>query len=183
MTGDWSDVPTAPRARSRSGPDNAGSVAVHRGDAELDRGRRQLGDGPVGDARASLLLAASLLAADAPDRADAARLLAVDAAWAAGDVTACLSTLDGTGGGGHEASGPSGVSADGPERRRSRAHDAFLRDYRAGMRAMLARQPDRATGPLRRVLEHARTEGGPPEQLLRAAAAALLLGDVHAARA
>jgi DNA-binding CsgD family transcriptional regulator len=50
------------------------------------------------------------------------------------------------------------------------------------MRALLVRRPEDAARPLRRVLEHARIDGR-PERLLRAAAAALLLGDVHAARA
>ncbi|MGW1956875.1 LuxR C-terminal-related transcriptional regulator [Streptomyces sp. NPDC001920] len=166
-----------------------------------------MADGPVGDARASLLLAASLLAAQAPDRAEAARLLAVDAAWAAGDVTACLTILDGTDhegrhggdagpgtGAGSDATGdmartpaavpndartPPPESSDRPQQPPVRP--AYVRDYRDGMRAMLARQPDRATGPLRRILEHARADDR-PDHLLRAAAAALLLGDVHAAR-
>ncbi|MFI8165837.1 LuxR C-terminal-related transcriptional regulator [Streptomyces sp. NPDC085931] len=50
------------------------------------------------------------------------------------------------------------------------------------MRALLARRPGEAVAPLRRVLERAWADGR-PERLLRAAAAALLLGDVHAARA
>lgn len=49
------------------------------------------------------------------------------------------------------------------------------------MRALLARRPEHAAGPLRRVLDGARRDDR-PERLLRAAAAALLLGDVHAAR-
>ncbi|QCD60393.1 helix-turn-helix transcriptional regulator [Streptomyces hawaiiensis] len=61
------------------------------------------------------------------------------------------------------------------------ARDPFFRDYRDGMRALLARRPEHAAGPLRRVLHQARRDDR-PERLLRAAAAALLLGDVHAAR-
>jgi DNA-binding CsgD family transcriptional regulator len=177
----------------------------------------------VGDARASLLLAASLLAADAPDSAEAARLSAADAAWATGDVTLCLSTLDGTDAIGRAGgyAGPDTVTAKssadqdgvsttgrdttdrppppdttgvtvppaesgppepsggpGPEW----ARDAFVRDYRDGMRALLARTPARAAGPLRRVLDQARADGR-TDRLLRAAAAGLLLGDVRAARA
>ncbi|MZF86107.1 helix-turn-helix transcriptional regulator, partial [Streptomyces sp. SID5643] len=60
--------------------------------------------------------------------------------------------------------------------------DPLFRDYRDGMRALLARRPERAAGPLRRVLSYVRHDD-PPERLLRAASAALLLGDVHAARA
>ncbi|MGW7212603.1 helix-turn-helix transcriptional regulator, partial [Streptomyces collinus] len=65
---------------------------------------------------------------------------------------------------------------------RGRERDPFFRDYRDGMRALLARRPEHAAGPLRRVLSHVRHDD-PPERLLRAASAALLLGDVHAARA
>ncbi|MFF6952710.1 LuxR C-terminal-related transcriptional regulator [Streptomyces iakyrus] len=94
MTGDRSRARTAPRAGSQDGRGAARSSAEDRGHAELARGRRQLFDGPVDDARETLLLAASLLAAGAPDGAETARLCAADAAWASGDVTACLSALD-----------------------------------------------------------------------------------------
>ncbi len=89
MSGDRS-VPTAPPVRRRGA---AGRTAVDRGRAELARGRAELADGPVDDARETLLLAASLLGTDAPQEAEAARLAAADAAWAAGDLTACLKTL------------------------------------------------------------------------------------------
>lgn len=210
MTGDRSSVRTVPRLRSHNGRDSAPAAAADRGHAELARGGRRLSDGPVGDAHESLLLAASLLAADAPERAEAAHLGAAEAAWAAGDIAACLSTLDGTdagacgGPGAGEGVGPgcrheegdhgavlefgrppSPVTAAPSHRdgRRSRewATDAFVRDYRDGMRALLARRPELATGPLRRVLDRARTDHR-PERLLRAASAALLLGDVGAAR-
>ncbi|MFD8228986.1 hypothetical protein ACFV16_33160, partial [Streptomyces massasporeus] len=318
MTGDSSRVRTAPRTGSRNGRDAARPAAVDRGRAELERGRRQLFDGPVGDARETLLLAASLLAADAPETAEAAHLAAADAAWAAGDVVACLTTLDGTDvsgpaedhaavtfiaveggastavGGGASATGedgaaskprgtegppspgaprgtdaalpsdvrrvadglpspgtapgpdtppspgapraaeaalpsdvrrvadglPSPGAAPGPDAPPSPGvprgpvappwpgvtnltlapaeagppeqpapgpgpggwvRDPFFQDYRDGMRALLARQPEHAAGPLRRVLDRARRDDR-PERLLRAAAAALLLGDVHAAR-
>lgn len=336
----------APRAGSRYGRDAPRPSVEDRGPAELARGRRQLFDGPVDDARETLLLAASLLAAGAPDGAEAALLCAADAAWASGDVTACLTVLDGTdtpgpagrhaapvtatageaacdrsapitGGGGSgqtsggdgdapsgqdggvagsgldggleasglagdasvsgpggsasmacgdadapvsgldgstqvpgldggpeasglagsapvsgpggsapttgadgdaPASGPggsapaSGLDGDAPAAQRAdggppppgaenlpvpppgtrqpeppgsvrgRERDPFFRDYRDGMRALLARRPEHAAGPLRRVLSHVRHDD-PPERLLRAASAALLLGDVHAARA
>ncbi|MEU0900443.1 LuxR C-terminal-related transcriptional regulator [Streptomyces massasporeus] len=178
----------------------------------------------MGDARETLLLAASLLAADAPDTAEAAHLGAADAAWASGDVMACLTTLDGTDAQGPAddraaagffadeestsrtgranapatgpdappppsltnptpppaENGPSEQSAPGP-RPGDWVRDPFFRDYRDGMRALLARRPEHAAGPLRRVLDRARRDDR-PERLLRAAAAALLLGDVHAAR-
>ncbi|GAA2442535.1 helix-turn-helix transcriptional regulator [Streptomyces glaucus] len=70
--------------------------AVVRGRAELVRGVTELRDGPVGDAHQSLLLAASLLAADAPAQAASAAGAAADAAWAAGDLPTCLAAL-GTG--------------------------------------------------------------------------------------
>lgn len=267
----------------------------------------------MGDARETLLLAATLLAPAAPETAEAAHLGATDAAWASGDVVACLATLDATdtsgpadgraaarslageadaptavegsasttGEGGVPAtphtidgpppsgvvrgldgpppsdvvrrpvgSPPSGVvrvpegspsphgmrgldrpppsdvvrgpvgsppsgavspsphvargaanpsppgvahlalpSADGGQPEESApdpgpgrwGRDPFFRDYRDGMRALLARRPELAAGPLRRVLDRARRDDR-PERLLRAAAAALLLGDVHAAR-
>ncbi|MFF8875562.1 LuxR C-terminal-related transcriptional regulator [Streptomyces massasporeus] len=190
---------TALRAGSRNGRDAAPSAAENRGHGELARGRRQLFDGPVGDARETLLLAASLLAGDAPETAEAAHLGAADAAWATGDVVACLTTLDGTevpgpaagraaatrvggasmtGEGGASTAVEGGASTTGPG---GWARDPFFRDYRDGMRALLARRPEHAAGPLRRVLDRARRDDR-PERLLRAAAAALLLGDVHAAR-
>ncbi|WP_371667638.1 LuxR family transcriptional regulator [Streptomyces sp. NBC_00289] len=70
----------------------AAPAAVH-GRAELVRGRTELRDGPVADAHASLLLAATLLDTDAPDQAALARLAAGDAAWSAGDREACLAAL------------------------------------------------------------------------------------------
>ncbi|MFG3275020.1 LuxR C-terminal-related transcriptional regulator [Streptomyces luteogriseus] len=359
MTGDSSRARTAPRAGSRNGRAAARSAAADRGHAELARGRRQLFNGPVGDARETLLLAATLLAPAAPETAEAAHLSATDAAWASGDVVACLATLDATDTSGpadgraaaarsladeagvptavegsasttggddvpatphtidgppasgvvrdldgppasgvgrgpdglrpshvvrgpegspspHVVRGPEGVPAAGAARGPVGSHasdavrgpdgspsphvvrgpegvpaagaargpvgsppsdavrgpqgslsphvvrgadsppppgaahlalpladggqweasapgpgpdpgpgwwvrDPFFRDYRDGMRALLARRPELAAGPLRRVLDRARRDDR-PERLLRAAAAALLLGDVHAAR-
>lgn len=189
MTGESSRARTAPRTGSRTGRDTARSAAEDRGGAELARGIRQLFDGPVGDARESLLLAASLLALHAPETAEAARLCAADAAWASGDVPACLAVLDGAEDparavgcaapdtAAHGTVPEGGQSGPGPEW----ARDPFLRDYRDGLRALLARRPEHAAGPLRRVLAQAHVDGR-PERLLRAAAAALLLGDVRAAR-
>jgi DNA-binding CsgD family transcriptional regulator len=70
----------------------AAPAAVH-GRAELVRGMAELRDGPVADAHETLLLAASLLAADAPAQSARAALAAADAAWAAGDMSACHSAL------------------------------------------------------------------------------------------
>ncbi|WP_031049744.1 helix-turn-helix transcriptional regulator [Streptomyces sp. NRRL F-5650] len=148
--------PLLDAARDRTAP------AAVRGRAELVRGLLELGDGPVGDAHESLLLAASLLAADAPADAARAALAAADAAWAAGDLSGCLATL---------APGPFHRAAEAPG----------VRDHGAGMRALLEGRFDRAGTPLAHVVERGRTEDR-PEPLLRSAAAALLLGDVDAAR-
>ncbi|CAL9344763.1 hypothetical protein SUDANB145_00342 [Streptomyces sp. enrichment culture] len=129
-----------------------------RGRAELVSGLTELRDGPVEDAHQSLLLAASLLAGPAPEQAAAAVLAAANAAWAAGDLAACLATL-GTGEGARGTVG----------------------DHRLGMRALLEGRFDRAAGPLGHVVRRAGTDDR-PESLLRSAAAALLLGEVDAAR-
>ncbi|MFJ6070517.1 LuxR C-terminal-related transcriptional regulator [Streptomyces sp. NPDC093065] len=172
--------------------DHAAPAAV-RGRAELVRGLVELGDGPVGDAHQSLLLAASLLAADAPAAASAAALAAADAAWAAGDLPACLATLAPAPphrataatplpGPPHEPHGlpvPHGlIEAHG---RTEGLAASVVRDHRVGMRALLQGRLDRAGAPLGQVVERGRTEDR-PEPLLRSAAAALLLGDVDAAR-
>ncbi|MFJ8146536.1 LuxR C-terminal-related transcriptional regulator [Streptomyces sp. NPDC096048] len=146
-----------------------------RGRAELVRGLTELRDGPVGDAHQSLLLAASLLAEDAPGDAATAALAAADAAWAAGDLPACLATL---------APGPQAktTAARGADARCPTEHVAgAVRDHRVGMRALLEGRLDRAVVPLGQVVERARTEER-PQGLLRSASAALLLGDVDAAR-
>ncbi|MFF4911832.1 LuxR C-terminal-related transcriptional regulator [Streptomyces tendae] len=159
--------------------DSAAPAAV-RGRAEWVRGVTELRDGPVGDAHQSLLLAASLLAADAPADAAAAALAAADAAWAAGDLSACLATL--APGPPHRTENPA-PGSDGPaDARSAAAHTAaVVHDHRVGMRALLEGRLDRAGAPLGQVVERGRTEGR-PETLLRSAAAALLLGDVDAAR-
>ncbi|MFV0132212.1 LuxR C-terminal-related transcriptional regulator [Streptomyces sp. HMX87] len=152
--------PLIAAARDRAAP------AGTRGRAELVSGLTELRDGPVGDAHQSLLLAASLLAASAPEQAAVAALAAVDAAWAAGDLTACLATLGNEQRHGEAAAVPAG--------------DA-MRDHRLGMRALLEGHRDRAAVPLGHVVDRGRT-GHRPEELLRAAAAALLLGEADAAR-
>ncbi|WAX76455.1 helix-turn-helix transcriptional regulator [Streptomyces sp. KMM 9044] len=189
--------------------DAAGSrpaPAPVRGRAELLRGRVLLADGPVDDARESFLLAARILAGPSPAEADAAVLGAADAAWAAGDRQACLRALT------HDdasacpavagaldpraaaatTTGPQETPAreasrGGPARhgtvpaRPSASLPALLRDHRDGMRAVLLGRFDLAADPLTRVVDRGRpaTE---PERLLRSAAAALMLGDVAAAR-
>ncbi|MFE2332501.1 helix-turn-helix transcriptional regulator, partial [Streptomyces coelicoflavus] len=170
-------------ARRHSAP------AAVRGRAELVRGLVELRDGPVGDAHQSLLLAASLLAADAPADAATAAMAAADAAWAAGDLPACLATLG--------PAPPPGATAAAPDHgppgpyEREESHErqgrtaphpvAAVSDHRAGMRALLEGRFDRAGASLGQVVARGRTEHR-PEPLLRSAAAALLLGDVDAAR-
>ncbi len=155
--------------------------AAVRGRAELVRGLAELRDGPVGDAHESLMLAAALLGPDAPGQCARAALAAAVAAWAAGDRAACLRAL-----GCETVDGdprhttrllPSASAGTGRE---GGGYD-LVRDHALGMRAVLEARFDRAAVPLRRVVEYART-GEKPEGLLRSAAAALLLGDLGAAR-
>ncbi|MET8905596.1 LuxR C-terminal-related transcriptional regulator [Streptomyces sp. NPDC004538] len=154
---------------------DSGAPAAVRGRAELVRGLTELRDGPVGDAHQSLLLAASLLAPDAPTAADTAALAAADAAWAAGDLPACLAALA------PEPRSDLPVHPNPVPLRTAGTLAAVVREHRAGMRAMLEGRIDRAVVPLGRVVERGRTDDR-PEGLLRSAAAALLLGDVDAAR-
>ncbi len=162
---------------ARSGP----VPAAARGAAELLRGAVLLADGPVDDAHESFLLAAALLAAARGEDADAAVLGAADAAWAAGDSTACLRALAAT----DSVTGTAGTGvtggAGGPTGAGTPPRTAVLRDHRDGMRAVLLGRFDLAAAPLRRVVEHG-LRGDEPEPLLRSAAAALMLGDVAAAR-
>ncbi|MFJ4623269.1 LuxR C-terminal-related transcriptional regulator [Streptomyces sp. NPDC088812] len=89
-----------------------GAPALVRGRAELLRGTTLLHDGPVDEARASLLLATSLLAGPAPDQAARAALGASDAAWAAGDTAGCLRAL-GRSGDAAPAAGAAGTTSAG----------------------------------------------------------------------
>ncbi|MFE2279817.1 LuxR family transcriptional regulator [Streptomyces sp. NPDC059454] len=149
-------------ARSRPAP------ASVRGGAELLRGAVLLADGPVDDARESFLLAADLLAETGHEAAGTATLGAADAAWAAGDLTSCLHALTPT----------RALSSEAPA---AGLRSVLLQDHRDGMRAVLLGRFDRAAGPLRRVVERG-LSGDEPEPLLRSASAALMLGDVTAAR-
>ncbi|MEU3596899.1 helix-turn-helix transcriptional regulator [Streptomyces filamentosus] len=138
-----------PAVRARSG--------AARGRELLARGFAALAGGPVMDAHESFAQAAKALGDRCPAEAADARFLAMEAAWAAGDVDACLAALD------------LAPAARGTER-------AFAE----GLRAALTIRPDRARTPLARVVA-----GGAgreePRLLLRAGAAALVLGDVAAA--
>ncbi|MFF8031888.1 LuxR C-terminal-related transcriptional regulator [Streptomyces sp. NPDC016626] len=185
-------------ARSETAP------AAVRGGAELLRGAVLLADGPVDDARESFLLAAALLATGRREAADTAVLGAADAAWAAGDPAACLQVLtptgtataalgagpagtavalaptgDGVGAAAVEGGAGSGRATGAVTSPAGRS--ALLRDHRDGMRAVLLGRFDLAAAPLRRVVERG-LHGNEPEPLLRSAAAALMLGEVTAAR-
>ncbi|PWJ05133.1 helix-turn-helix transcriptional regulator [Streptomyces sp. NWU49] len=187
-------------ARSRPAP------ASVRGDAELLRGAVLLADGPVDDARESFLLAAGLLTDRSREEADTAVLGAANAAWAAGDLTACLQALAPDGSLPREPApapvptaapasvpaadappaGPVGADAGGtappgPAGSTGPTRSALLRDHRDGMRAVLLGRFDLAAAPLRRVVEWD-PPADEPERLLGSAAAALMLGEVTAAR-
>ncbi|MEU6982210.1 helix-turn-helix transcriptional regulator [Streptomyces sp. NPDC046324] len=144
-------------------------AGVVRGRAELVRGLAVLADGPAGDAHQVLLLAASLLREGAPEEAADARFFAMEAAWAAGDAEACATAL----GGGDSVRTPGTERAD-------ESTDAAERDFRDGMCAALAVRLHEARAPLARVVaqDGAAEE---PRNLLRAGAAALVLGDAPTA--
>ncbi|CAL9604147.1 hypothetical protein SUDANB58_05500 [Streptomyces sp. enrichment culture] len=203
------------RARPLLAEARAAAVpAVVRGRAELVRGLTELRDGPVGDAHQSLLLAASLLAADAPGPAATATLAAADAAWAAGDLPACLAVLGDEPGRREQEADAEPPLAAGNRRIPGPREGAPARDprpvlvprdappaptppsaapppvtpppdpvhhHRLGLRALLEGNLERAAGPLGRLVRRAGADDR-PDVLLRSAAAALLLGDVEAAR-
>ncbi|MET8164394.1 LuxR C-terminal-related transcriptional regulator [Streptomyces sp. NPDC005329] len=186
------------RARDSAAP------AALRGRVELVRGTTVLYDGAVDEARASLLLAARLLAESSPRQAQSALLSAVDAAWAAGDAHGCLHLLStGDGPRGTDARPDTGPRGDLPTDRlgarggpaprsvaASVGRGAVPCGYGTGLRALLEGRFAQAAGPLRRLVADAEAAGGgagaaaadEPDTALRAAAAALLLGDLAAAR-
>ncbi|MFJ9125021.1 LuxR C-terminal-related transcriptional regulator [Streptomyces sp. NPDC102340] len=135
--------------------DLAGFDAV-RGRAALIRGLLALRDGPVADARESLLLAARLCAQPA---ALEARLGAAEASWALGDSAGYREAVEHGG--------------------RVRLADSAL-DYRVGMAASLGERAGVGRVALRRVVARSAGERE-PGVLLRAGAAALVAGDVDVA--
>jgi DNA-binding CsgD family transcriptional regulator/tetratricopeptide (TPR) repeat protein len=147
------------RAREMLAAGRGAADAAVRGRAELLRGTLALDDGPVGDAHAMLRVAAATLGPHDPERALAARLSMADAAWAMGDVPACLAALAGD---------------------RLPGEPALAHDYRTGLRAALGARLEEAREPLRRVLARG-TDQDDPVWLLRAGGAALVLGDSAAA--
>ncbi|MFG2282444.1 LuxR C-terminal-related transcriptional regulator [Streptomyces asoensis] len=173
--------------------DSAAPTAL-RGRAELIRGTAVLYDGPVDEAAASLLLAARLLADSSPHQSQSALLAAVDAAWTAGDAQGCLHALTTTDTPRPAAHPPTPASAQAPApvpAPDARNRTGLSRDlgYRAGLRALLEGKFAQAAGPLRRLIVDAEAAGAAgaagadePDAALRASAAALLLGDLAAAR-
>lgn len=140
-----------------------GAPDAVRGAAQLVIGHLALQDGPAADAREVLLLAAELLGPADGHRALAARLAAMEAAWAMGDAAACREALD-------PASGQ-------PE------PDLRVAAFRAGMSAVLHGRLDTGRHRLREAVAGAGVAGTPdgPEALLRAGGAALVAGDLAAA--
>ncbi|MFD7816953.1 LuxR C-terminal-related transcriptional regulator [Streptomyces sp. NPDC059785] len=146
-----------------AGPEGLPDAA--RGAAELVRGRLALHDGPVADARETLLLAAELLTRDDPPLALTARLAATEAAWAMGDARAYLEAL------GHPASRTGPAPAD-----------RELASYRAGMAEVMQGRLGAGRVPLGGVVADGTvTAGDDPVALLRTGVAALVVGDLPAA--
>ncbi|MFJ4830938.1 LuxR C-terminal-related transcriptional regulator [Streptomyces sp. NPDC088747] len=172
-----------------------GAPDAVRGAAQLVSGQLALQDGPVADAREALLLAAELLGPADPPRALAARLAALDAAWAMGDAAAYLDALDHTPEQPQPQQSKQPQQSDQPQRseqpgqREQREQpeqpepDARLAAYRAGMSAVMHGRLDSGRDLLREVVAGAAAEGVPdgPDVLLRAGAAALVAGDLAAA--
>ncbi|MER5741372.1 helix-turn-helix transcriptional regulator [Streptomyces sp. NPDC002262] len=157
-----SSAPPAPHERHRADrlgppPGVRARSGAARGRALLTRGFAALASGPVMDAHEAFAQAAKVLRDREPAEAADARFLAMEAAWAAGDVGACLAALD------------LAPAVRGTER-------AFAE----GLRAALTVRPDRARTPLSRVVAVGAVRDE-PRLLLRAGSAALVLGDVAAA--
>ncbi|MGW7080252.1 LuxR C-terminal-related transcriptional regulator [Streptomyces sp. NPDC054866] len=131
------------------------AVPAH-GGVHRVRGLLTLADGPVADAREALLTAAALLP---PEPARHALIAAAEAAWAMGDAAAY-----------REAMARVPACADDPP----------LEAYRAGMCAVLSGRTAEGHALLRRCLDALPGTGG-PAGLLRASAAALVVGEVATA--
>ncbi|MFK8850792.1 hypothetical protein [Streptomyces sp. Ac-502] len=139
-------------ARARQLPSEDGT----RGHAELVYGTLALRDGPVADAREILCTAARLLAPRHPAAAAEAHLGAAEAAWSTGAPATNLDAV-------------------------TPAPDTDpLGNYRTGMRAFLDGRWGQGRTALRRCIDLA-DSATDPALLLRAGAAALVVGDVEAA--
>ena len=143
----------------RVGPHGGAGRRSRAGAAAYVRGMLALRDGPAADAREALLTAAELLAPTDPRRTLEALFGAAEAAWDMGDAIAYLDAMN---------------------RIPVTAADRSMAQYRAGMCAVLAGHPDRGHALLRCCLDSAdRAEDA--DELLRAGASALVLGEVDAA--
>ncbi len=195
-------VEAAERARLAGRPDRAARLLapVRRlalpdevtGRAELVHGLLEMGDGPVADARASLLLAARLLASHDPSQALRARLSAAEASWSMGDAAAYREALapvvEGVGNAGVGVEGARvavGLSDGEASLAGAPADVEALGAYLRGMDAVLSGDPRgfaAGRGALRRVVEAVQGEDDAQcELLLCASAAALVVGDLTAA--
>ncbi|MET8689221.1 LuxR C-terminal-related transcriptional regulator [Streptomyces sp. NPDC004732] len=153
--------------RARALLAQTGAVPAH-GGVHRVRGLLALADGPADDARESLLTAAALLP---PARARRALIGAAEAAWAMGDAAAYREAMT---------------------RLPACDDDPMLEAYRAGMCAVLAGRSAEGHALLRRCLDGLGGAGGSgraggvgqasePGELLRAGAAALVVGEVETA--
>ncbi|WP_307177951.1 LuxR family transcriptional regulator [Streptomyces africanus] len=149
----------------------AGDNAPLRARAELRRGLLLLSDGPVADAHQTLLLAAESLGSHDVEGAEQALAAAAEAAWAAGDLTAYLQTLERTAGETPPAGPPESTGAAA----------APWGAFRAGMRHVVLVDFARAAQELEPLLAAA-ARAQHPDALLYAGRAALVLGDIAAAR-
>ncbi|WP_432118033.1 helix-turn-helix transcriptional regulator [Streptomyces sp. bgisy032] len=153
----------------------AGDDAPLRARAELLRGLLLLGDGPVADAHETLLLAAESAAPYDAEGTQHALAAAAEAAWAAGDFTAYLQTVQRCAAGPADETPPTGrAAAPG-------SAPAPWSVFRAGMRHVVLGDFAGAAGELRPLLTAA-AHLQQPDDLLLAGRAALVLGDITAAR-
>ncbi|MDJ0463951.1 LuxR family transcriptional regulator [Streptomyces sp. H27-C3] len=147
------------------------------------RGLLALRDGPVADARESLLTAAALLTGQDTERAADALLGAAEAAWAMGDAAgwvdalrraSAVSKVPSHGGEEGSAAGRTGPG-DGPA-----APKAVLGPYVEGMLAVFGGRMFQGRVLLRDCIEGA-LRAGDPAAVMRAGVAALVIGDVEGA--
>ncbi|MFJ9177890.1 LuxR C-terminal-related transcriptional regulator [Streptomyces sp. NPDC102360] len=178
-------VPDSVRGCAGAVPDGGRGCVVFaaerlRGRGALVRGLLALRDGPVADARESLLLAAHLCAEPASLEA---RLGAAEASWAMGDADGYLQAAGSAGGpwgAGARSCGPDDAAAGDGGRGLAESSARSALDYRVGMAASLGERAGVGRVALRRVV--ARSAGArEPGALLLAGAAALVAGDVDAA--
>ncbi len=153
----------------------AGDNAPLRARVELRRGLLLLSDGPVADAHQTLLLAAEALGSHDVEGAEQALSAAAEAAWAAGDLTAYLQTLERPADRTADETPPAGR----PENPAAATAPSGV--FRAGMRHVVVVDFARAARELEPLFAAA-AHTQRPDDLLYAGRAALVLGDIAAAR-